>query len=67
MFGGKPTVRGMRVSVELILSLLARGETQEAILDDYPGLAPEDIRASLAYARAVVADDRLEKITVTPG
>jgi len=46
---------------------LARGETQEAILDDYPGLAPEDIRASLAYARAVVADDRLEKITVTPG
>ena len=49
IFGGKPIVRGMRISVELILSLLAQGETQEAILEDYPGLQPEDIRACLAY------------------
>jgi uncharacterized protein (DUF433 family) len=67
IFGGKPIVRGMRVSVELILSLLAQGETQEAILGDYPGLEPEDVRACLAYAHAVVADDRLEEITVAPG
>ena len=38
IFGGKPIVRGMRISVELILSLLAQGETKEAILADYPGL-----------------------------
>ena len=38
IFCGKPIVRGMRVSVELILSLLAQGETEDAILDDYPDL-----------------------------
>jgi len=64
IFGGKPIIRGMRISVELILSLLAQGETVEAILDDYPGLEAEDIRACLAYAHAVIADDRLEDITV---
>lgn len=45
VFGGKPIIRGMRISVELILSLLAQGEAPEAILDDYPELEPEDIRA----------------------
>lgn len=67
IFGGKPIVRGMRISVELILSLLAQGETQQAILDDYPGMEPEDIRACLAYAHAVVADDRLEDVAVASG
>ena len=67
IFGGKPIVRGMRISVELILSLLAQGETQEAILADYPGLEPEDIRACLAYAHAVVADERLEDVSVASG
>jgi uncharacterized protein (DUF433 family) len=52
IFGGKPIIRGMRISVELILSLLAQGEAQEAILDDYPDLEPDDIRACLAYAHA---------------
>jgi uncharacterized protein (DUF433 family) len=64
IFGGKPIVRGMRISVELILSLLAQGESQEAILDDYPGLQPEDILACLAYARAVLANDRLDDVAV---
>lgn len=64
IFGGKPIVRGMRISVELILSLLAQGETVEVILDDYPGLVPEDIRACLAYGHAVLADDRLEDVSV---
>jgi uncharacterized protein (DUF433 family) len=67
IFGGKPIVRGMRISVELILSLLAQGETQESILDDYPGLEPEDIRACIAYAHAVIADDSLEDVEVSPG
>jgi uncharacterized protein (DUF433 family) len=35
IFAGKPIIRGMRVSVELVLSLLAQGETVESILDDY--------------------------------
>ena len=45
---GKPIIRGLRISVELILSLLAQGETEDAILADYPDLAREDIRACLA-------------------
>jgi uncharacterized protein (DUF433 family) len=64
IFGGKPIVRGMRISVGLILRLLAQGESQEAILEDYPGLQPEDIRACLAYARAVLANDRLDDVVV---
>lgn len=40
----------MRISVELILSLLAQGETAETILSDYPDLTQDDIRACLAYA-----------------
>jgi uncharacterized protein (DUF433 family) len=62
IFGGKPVVRGMRISVELILNLLARGETSEAIIEDYPELCPEDIRACLAYAHAIVANDRLDDV-----
>src|SRR5690349_3055384 len=53
--GGKPVIRGMRISVELILSLLAQGETPETILTDYPDLEPDDLRACLAYAHAVIA------------
>ncbi len=60
IFGGKPIICGMRVSVELILSLLVQGETQEAILEDYPDLEPDDIRACLAYAHAVIARDSLD-------
>ncbi len=65
IFGGKPIIRGMRISVELILSLLAQGEPAEAVLDDYPELEVEDIRACLAYAHAVVANDRLEAVKVS--
>lgn len=64
IFGGKPIIRGMRISVELILSLLVQGETPETILDDYPDLEPEDIRACLAYAHAVVAHDVLDAVQV---
>jgi uncharacterized protein (DUF433 family) len=66
IFGGKPIIRGMRISVELLLSLLAQGESVEAILQDYPDLEPEDIRACLAYAHAVIADDSLDAVGVLP-
>ena len=65
IFGGKPIIRGMRISVELILSLLAQGESQEMILDDYPDLELDDIRACLAYAHAVIAHDSLDVVQVT--
>ena len=56
IFDGKPIVRGMRISVELILKLLERGETQERILSDYHGLEPEDIHACLAHAESAKAN-----------
>lgn len=64
IFGGKPIVRGLRISVETIVSLLAQGETVEAILDDYPGLTREDVQACLAYAHAVIANDSLDAVRV---
>jgi uncharacterized protein (DUF433 family) len=64
IFGGKPIIRGMRISVELILSLLAQGESVEAILDDYPELEPADIRACIAYAHAVIANDRVDAVKI---
>ncbi|MFH1626391.1 MAG: DUF433 domain-containing protein [Pseudomonadota bacterium] len=67
IFGGKPIIRGMRISVELILSLLAQGETTEDLLEDYPELEAEDIRACLAYAHAVIARDSLDSVQVTAG
>ena len=64
VFGGKPIIRDMRISVELILSLLAQGVSHRAILDDYSDLEPEDIRACNAYARAVIAGDTLAAVSV---
>jgi uncharacterized protein (DUF433 family) len=65
IFSGRPIIRGMRISVELILSLLAQGETAEALLRDYPELEPKDIRACLTYAHAVIAQDTLDSVRVT--
>jgi uncharacterized protein (DUF433 family) len=48
--GGKPTIRGLRVTVGTILGLLAAGHSIEKILEDYPYLEEADIRAALQYA-----------------
>ena len=50
VMGGKPCVRGMRVTVGTIVGLIASGATPEEILADYPYLEAEDIRAALSYA-----------------
>ena len=52
---GKPLIRGLRISVEMILELLAKGATEEEILQDYPQLEPDDLRAVLLYAHHMVA------------
>lgn len=66
VFGDKPIIRDMRISVELVLSLLTQGVTPEAILEDYPELEPDDIRACTAYAHAVIAKDTLAAVSVKP-
>jgi uncharacterized protein (DUF433 family) len=50
ILAGKPVVRGTRISVELILELLAAGESHTQILSNYPGLTEQEILACLAYA-----------------
>jgi uncharacterized protein (DUF433 family) len=47
---GKPCIRGTRIEIAIILDSLAEGATAEEIIDHYPQLSPEDIRAALAYA-----------------
>jgi uncharacterized protein (DUF433 family) len=66
VFGGKPIVRDIRISVELVLSLLSQGAAQDELIDDYPGLEPDDIRACIAYAHAVIAGDTLARVSVAP-
>lgn len=51
---GKPTIRGTRVMVSNILSLLAGGYTVRQILEYYPELTEEDVKAAVAYAARVV-------------
>jgi uncharacterized protein (DUF433 family) len=52
---GKPLIRDLRISVEMILELLAKGATEEEILQDYPQLEPDDLRAALLYAHHMIA------------
>ena len=65
IFGGKPIIRRMRISVEMILSLLAQGEESETFLADYPDLEPDDLRACLAYAHAAISHDKLDSLQVS--
>lgn len=50
VMGGKPCIRGMRVTVGMVLGLLASGKTAEDILRAYPYLESEDVREALTYA-----------------
>ena len=54
---GKPVIRGTRVPVELIVRMLAQGIPESEILHEYPRLQSADIRAALAYAAQVLADE----------
>ena len=54
---GKPLIRGMRISVEMLLELLAKGATTMEILEDYPELEPDDIRAALLYAHHLISGE----------
>jgi len=52
--GGRPCIRGLRVRVKDVLDMLAGGATEAEILQDYPYLETEDIRACLEYAAAQI-------------
>jgi len=56
---GKPTIRGLRITVEQVLKALAGGVPQHEFLEDYPELEPEDIQAVLLYAAERVGEERV--------
>ena len=65
VFGGKPIIRDMRIAVEHILGMLAAGDTEETILEEYSVLEVEDIQACLLFAhRALVGEQVYDRISV---
>jgi len=61
---GKPTIRGLRITVEQILKALASGITAQELLEDYPDLEPEDIQAVLLYASQLVSEEQVFKVSI---
>ena len=64
IMGGRACIRGMRVTVSLILNLVSNGMTAEEIFKEYPYLEAEDIRQSLQYA-AWLADETIQVLEMT--
>ncbi len=56
---GKPTIRGKRIAAQTILEFLGAGDTAEEILNQYPSLEPDDIRACLQFA-ALLMNNRYD-------
>ncbi len=56
---GKPCIKGTRITVELILEKLAGGADYDYLLDGYPKLTVADIREAIAYAHAVLTNERI--------
>jgi uncharacterized protein (DUF433 family) len=56
---GKPVIRGTRLAVDLILSLLGQGWSESDLLRNYPGLAHEDVAACLQYASEVLQAEKV--------
>lgn len=61
---GKPTIRGLRITVEQILKALAGGVTVEELLEDYPELEKEDIQAVLLYASERISEEQVFAVNV---
>lgn len=64
IFGGKPIVRGRRLAIEHVLGMLAAGDTEQSLLEGYPWLEPDDIRACLVYAQRVAGHERVEPLVL---
>ncbi len=62
---GKPVIRGTRIAVELILRKLSEGATETDLMDAYPRLAQEDIRAAIAYAADTLANEETLSLETT--
>jgi uncharacterized protein (DUF433 family) len=66
IMGGRACIRGMRITVSLVVNLVANGMSTEEILAAYPYLEPEDVRQALAYA-AWLAEESIYALDVATG
>ena len=57
IMGGRACIRGMRITVSLVVNLVANGMSAEEIIREYPDLGPEDIRQALQYASALANEE----------
>lgn len=57
VMGGRACIRGMRITVQLVLGLMAGGMSREDILQEYPALEPDDLTSCLGYAAWLAADE----------
>lgn len=64
VLSGKPVIKGTRLAVDFIVGLLAQGWTEAQILENYPGVTSEDLRACLSYAADLLATERVYPIAV---
>ena len=60
---GKPVIRGTRVTVELLLRKLSEGASEESLLDSYPQLTRDDIRAAIGYAADTIAQQKADSLS----
>lgn len=65
ILGGKPCIRGTRLSVEFILELLASGATQQQVLESYPQVEPEALADALRFAARSLHGDSVWDVKVT--
>jgi uncharacterized protein (DUF433 family) len=61
---GKPVIKGTRLAVDFIVGLLAQGWTEAQILENYPGVSSDDLRACLSYAADLLASEKVYPIAV---
>lgn len=61
---GKPTIRGMRITVDQILKALAGGISTDELMADYPELEKDDIQAALLYASELVCEERVYAVNI---
>jgi len=59
---GKPTIRGLRITVEQILKALSADISAQELLEDYPELELEDIKASLLYAAELISNEQVLEV-----
>ncbi len=65
VMGGRACIRGMRITVSLVVNLVANGMTTEEIIEAYPYLEPEDVQQALQYA-AWLAEESVHPFELTP-